>query len=334
MVKINSQVIFEILFLSRHPKGPKLKADEIAKYVKISEKAVNICLKKFETSDIFQIIEDNNADATDLEHTIDLMEDELKSISLCTWPSTSTLNMSMSSEAEDKPRSDMLSINYTKWIKVCKNDWYDKLEKMLSITKSSVTIKDSIDRLYSVDNFSDQRYDIMMKAIDREVRFKNKVEPLKFYVSNTNHSYYAVKVSMENFKILMEEILEDPLTMDNADPAVDRLVWITKLKWISICKNEWYEKMEKVLTITKAGLQALDSLVNQLYSVDVFTDEKHEVMMKAVDRELKFKERVKVLKVYSSNSYSNDSYYSPTVSVKNFELVLEDILDAAMNKNA
>lgn len=329
-------MLFEILFLNRHPKGPKLSAIDIANYLKITDRAVNICLKRFETCDLFKNMdsfEKIDADTGDVEETIESMEEELKSLSLSTWPSTTTLSMTMT-EAEDKERNGMISINYTKWIKVCKNDWYDKLEKMLSIRKSAVTIKDVIDDLYSIEKFSDHRHDTMMKAIDREVRFKNKVEPLKFYVSNSSFSHYSTKVTMENFKILLEEILADELNAEIVSADSEKLVWVTKLKWITICKNEWYEKMEQELNFDKTGLQPLDPMIGQLYSIDLFSDEKHDIMMKAVDRELKFKNRVKPLKVYPGNSYNNDSYYSATVSVKNFELVMEDILDASLNNNA
>lgn len=229
------------------------------------------------------------------------MENELNPVSLSTWSSITTLSMPLN---EDKARGDMLPINYTKWIKVCKNDFYGKLEKMLSIKMSSVTIKELLDRMYSIENFSNQRHDAMMKAIDREVRFKNKVEPLKFSVNDSEHSYYAMEVSIENFKIFLEEILEEPLTEDFDEPALNKIVWITKLKWITICKNEWYDEIERVLNFDRDGLKALDSFVNQLYSTDVFTDDRHAMIMKAINRELKFKQRVEVIKVYPTESYS------------------------------
>lgn len=343
MVKLNSELILEILFLNRHPKGPKMQVNDIADYVKISEKEVNICLKKFESHDIFQI---NKTDSD--------LEDELNSIYLGTWSSTSSSTWSMSTSEPE------ITIKYERYIDFCKFEWFEKLNDVLQISTNDIKKANKPDesevikKLYSTEGFSKDRHNTAMKLIDQQLKFKTKIEPLKFQVQRTvpttptsnmyfgnnpynivnienfeipqyqrtvqysSYSYYCPDVALVNIILNLEDMcFSTPIILDKSDQSV------STEKYIKMCKSEFEQEMCEKLNFTKNEYESLETLLKMFYSAKVFTEERHTRMMKSIGREQKFK--AKVSKIFVPGS--SQSYYRSMHSVKNLELLLEEFLN-------
>lgn len=336
--------------------GPKLSSIEIAKYLKIPERAVQICIANVMPSDVFEtdekpkLAQSNSTGAFDT--VISLMQFETNKMGSDKSMQSSDLKKITSNLVNKlqlttkKGKEDLIAITFDRWIEYCKNEWYEKLNDQLEIQIQDVTIKDLIDDLYSIKKFTDDRHEAVMSAIDRELRFKKKVEPLQIsfpslqyfppfmnYPYNStkpldatvSRSYYSKVVTMENFRILLEDILKTAESTD-ATEGDGKMIQVQRSKYISMCENEWYQLALEILDIPVIALQPLDILLSNLYSPDTFTDEKHKQMLDAIYRELRFKNATEKLVIYATIDGMQYSYYSSTVTVKNFELVLEDIL--------
>lgn len=352
---ITLKTINAIIFLKSHPFGPKYSSIEIANYLRIPVTAVMICVENVMPSDIIGI--DGNTKSTEsdpavvFEPVIRLMQSEVDKTNIDQTKlsdnfSKITTNGAINQNA-GKIEEDMIEIKFDRWIEYCKHGWYEKLDEVLGIQKKEVTIKEFIDDLYSVQNFSDSAHEAMLGAIDRELRFKKKVEPLQVGVqacidikqfinypykitgpvdSKNYYSYYSKNVTMENLRIFIEDILNENQPIDSKFQN-EKTIKVPRTKYIKICENEWYGLALDNLDIPSEALQSLEILINNLYSAETFTDEKHKQMLDAISREYRFRDATENLVMYETINGLQYSYYSPMVSVKNFELVLEDILE-------
>lgn len=356
MPEITHKTVNEIVFLRYHALGPKMIPVEIANYLKIPEDVVRVCLENVELNHIFTADEQMSVNELHpwmtIRAVVKMMKAELKnsacfnkSVNIVTNNVANKLRMSPIGSDDDEE----MTISYERWIAYCKHGWYEKLEELLGIPREEVTVKKLINEIFSKNVFSDKKFQLMYDAIHRELRFKRKVEPIEvsipatsdacqlkyfpnfaFSMMNTSDSniycsFYSREVTMANFEITFDEILNTSENIDLNEREV-KTVQISKAKYISMCENEWYELVLEMLGIPTRVLQPLDILLQNLYSSETFTDEKHKQMLDAIYREQKYKGATEKLVMFETVDGMQYTFYSPAVSVKSFEIVLEDIL--------
>lgn len=106
------------------------------------------------------------------------------------------------------------------------------------------------------------------------------------------------------------------------------LVLTSKTKWIHLCEADFYNQLHTRLDFNVQEFEQIVKLTDEFYTLTKFTDEKHNILMAAIVREIKFKTRVQdiTFEYYYNNEKYEKSYYTKAVSVQSFLIALEDVL--------
>ena len=96
----------------------------------------------------------------------------------------------------------------------------------------------------------------------------------------------------------------------------DSLVVIHKTKWIHLCKTDFYDQLKTLLDIDEKETKPIRGLIDDLYTVKRFTEEKHSVLKRAIDRELRLKAKLQAT-----------SHYDKTISFQGLLILLEEMLN-------
>lgn len=231
-------------------------------------------------------------------------------------------------------------VPYKRYIDFCHFEWYEKLQQILQIKKASVKSDTylALHTLYSVGNFTKTKHLEALKLIDNQLTFKRKTEPLKFEVKCRNCSfsgfsqcnvcthksdhycsYYCAEIALTNIKLDLEEhILQMPSEL------VDRTdVLVSRMKYIRMCRSEWLEGLNN-LGLQKRDMDTLKGHTEKVYSSNVFTEQMHERLMRAIAREKRFITEVSAMK----SPDGMRSYYTPILSVVNLQIALDNALSS------
>lgn len=181
----------------------------------------------------------------------------------------------------------------------------------------------------SPSDFSKKRHQAALKLIEKQVRFRQKIDATETSVNYHSkvsrecevstkdyHSNYA-DLALINIKLVLEDVLTLSIP-DNDEDKGDQMV--SKGSYIEMCKELFKEELcEKFQVYELPGTELLHSLLQRVFSVDVFTEKIHQKLIKWIFRELRLKAEL--------SNMSLNYFYTLMHSVKNLELVLEDILE-------
>lgn len=109
---------------------------------------------------------------------------------------------------------------------------------------------------------------------------------------------------------------------------------VNKEKWINVCKYDFYDNLHTKLDITKVEAEQLHGIVDDLYSLQNFTELRHEALMATIERQHVLKEKLEeVVRNYSEKHNWRGTLevevpeYSKILSIKSFLVKITDLLD-------